>query len=303
MRHLSGLGRGQPATLIGPSGDTLLTVADSATLGDRRLLLVEPPATGGAEAAIAGILEDLAELALAAWPDWLAPDEAALVPIAWRRAAGRLAEAGRRPLFRSVAAQTQFYALHAASNWPILVVPFDPARPAHATSLIAAMEWCRRRGATTVALLPEAPASEPPWDRILHGALVVAAPPPASALSRLAPPAGSGPRGSTIERRMRNALAADADLAGLFADEVTVRLGPGVTPRVDLLWAQGKIVVELDGVEHERGLTYGADRHRDYELVVAGYLVLRLTNAEIELDLARSLEKVRRIVNLRRGSA
>jgi very-short-patch-repair endonuclease len=92
-----------------------------------------------------------------------------------------------------------------------------------------------------------------------------------------------------------------ARLAGLFEDEVTLQLGAlGPTPRVDLLWRDGKVVVELDGAEHERAPNYSADRHRDYELLVAGYLVLRLTNAEVELDLGRSLEKVRRVVNLRR---
>ena len=70
-----------------------------------------------------------------------------------------------------------------------------------------------------------------------------------------------------------------------------------------MLWRGGRIVVELDGAEHERDPTYAADRHRDYELLVAGYLVLRLTNAEVELDLGRSLEKVRRVVHLRRQQA
>lgn len=101
---------------------------------------------------------------------------------------------------------------------------------------------------------------------------------------------------------MRNALQTAPDLAGLFEDEVTLQLDPlGLTPRVDLLWRDGKVVVELDGPEHERGPNYAADRHRDYELLVAGYLVLRLTNAEVKLDIGRSLEKVRRVVNLRRG--
>jgi Protein of unknown function (DUF559) len=107
-------------------------------------------------------------------------------------------------------------------------------------------------------------------------------------------------RGSAIERRMREALRATSDLAGLFEDEVALQLGAlGPTPRVDLPWRDGKVIVELDGPEHERDPNYGADRHRDYELLVAGYLVLRLTNAEVELDLNRSLEKVRRVVNLR----
>ena len=303
IARLSILGFGQAATLIGLSGDALLAAASRDTLDGRSLLLLEPGGIGGAEAAIARILEDLAELALAAWPGWPPPAAASLVPVSWRRAADRLAEAGRRPLFRSVAVATQFSALHGAAGAPILVVPLDPARPERAAPLIAAMEWCRRRGAATVALLPETPAPEPPWDRILHGALVVDAPPPAPVLARVAPPPGAGAKGSAVERRMRAALAADAALAGLFADEVTLRLGPAFTPRVDLLWAAGKVVVELDGAEHERDPNYGADRHRDYELLVAGYLVLRLTNAEVELDLARALEKVRSVVNLRRGSS
>jgi very-short-patch-repair endonuclease len=59
-------------------------------------------------------------------------------------------------------------------------------------------------------------------------------------------------------------------------------------------------VVELDGPEHERDPNYGADRHRDYELLVAEYLVLRLTNAEVKLDLSRSLE-IREINRLMRA--
>ncbi len=273
VRRLSSLGPGRSMTVIGLAGDALLAAASRSTLEGRSLLLVEPGSAGGAEAAIAGLLEDLADLALATWPRWPSPDQLSLVPFSWRRAADRLAAAGRRPLFRSVDAQTQFSALHAVAGAPILVVPLDQARPARAGALIAVIEWCNRRGAATVALLPEAPAAEPPWDRILHGALVVEPPPAAPTLSRVVPPPTAGPRGSAVERRMRHALAVDIDLAGLFADEVTLRLGPAFTPRVDLLWAAGKVVVELDGAEHERDPTYGADRHRDYELLVAGYLL------------------------------
>jgi very-short-patch-repair endonuclease len=100
---------------------------------------------------------------------------------------------------------------------------------------------------------------------------------------------------------MREALRSAPDLAGLLDDEVTLQLDPlDPTPRVDLLWRDSKIVVELDGAEHDRDPDYAADRHRDYELLVAGYRVLRLTNAEVQLDLGRSLEKIRRVVNLRR---
>jgi hypothetical protein len=252
------------------------------------------------------ILDDLADLALAAWPNW---SPSPLAP--WRRAADRLAATGRRPRFsQNVPAATQFCALHPAAGAPALIFPLDPGRPLRAGPLIATLEWVRRHGAAAIALLPEPPAPLPPWDRVLHGSITIS-PPPKPAASRLLPqpqPGLHGPDligphlfGSVIERRMRAALHATPDLAGLFENEITLDLGPlGPAPRVDLLWRAGKIVVELDGAEHERDPNYGADRHRDYELLVAGYLVLRLTNAEIELDLARALDKIRRVVALRR---
>ena len=65
------------------------------------------------------------------------------------------------------------------------------------------------------------------------------------ALHRLLPPLELETlRGSAIEKRMREALRADGELSGLFDDEVTLSLGPlGPSPRVDLLWRVGKIVV------------------------------------------------------------
>jgi hypothetical protein len=264
------------------------------------LLRLDLNGVAGAGATLARILDDLADLALAAWPNW---PPSPLAP--WRRAADRLATAGRRPRFSwRVPAPTQFRALHPAAGAPALLFPLDPARPDRAAPLIATLEWVCRHGAAAVALLPEMPPPEAPWDRVLHRALVIAPPPPAPAVARLLPPPVAGPRGSAVERRIRAAIRAAPDLAELFEDEVTLPLGPlGPAPRVDLLWRAGQVVVELDGAEHERDPNYGADRHRDYELLVAGFLVLRLTNAEIELDLARALDKIRRVVDIRRKPA
>jgi very-short-patch-repair endonuclease len=185
-----------------------------------------------------------------------------------------------------------------------LAFSIDPSRAERAWPLIAALEWCCRHGAAAAALLTEAPPAEPPWDRVLYDVVALAAIPPQPVLERLVPPHLPRPGGSAVERRLRAALRDTAELEGLFEDEQTLRLGPlGPTPRVDLLWRAGRVVVEIDGAEHERDPNYGADRHRDYELLVAGYLVLRLTNAEVELDLARALDKIRRVVNLRREVA
>jgi hypothetical protein len=272
-------------------------LAAAVPSGVHPLLRLDLLRAASADDAIWTIVDDLAELALAAWPDW---PPSPLAP--WRRAADRLASAGRRPRFsRNVPVQTQFRALYPASGAPMLLFQLDPVRAERAAPLIAALEWVGRHGAAAVVLLPQAPPYAAPWDRVLHGALHVPPPPAAPAAERLIPRGAQGVRGSAVEQRMRLALRADPALADLFEDEVTLQLSPlGPTPRVDLLWRAGRVVVELDGAEHARDPNYGADRHRDYELLVAGYLVLRLTNEEVERDLARALEKVRRVVDLRR---
>ena len=38
------------------------------------------------------------------------------------------------------------------------------------------------------------------------------------------------------------------------------------------------------------------DRHRDYELILSGFTVLRLTNDEIDEDLEKAIEKIRDVV-------
>ena len=59
--------------------------------------------------------------------------------------------------------------------------------------------------------------------------------------------------------------------------------------------------MELDGPDHRSDLKFAEDRHRDYELLVAGYLVLRITNDQIETDLQRAIEKIRAVVRFRRS--
>ena len=73
-------------------------------------------------------------------------------------------------------------------------------------------------------------------------------------------------------------------------------------PRVDLLWREGRVVVELDGPDHQEDFKFANDRHRDFELLVAGYLVLRITNNQVQTDLQRAIEKIRAVVRFRRST-
>ncbi|GAA1098521.1 endonuclease domain-containing protein [Tsukamurella spumae] len=76
-----------------------------------------------------------------------------------------------------------------------------------------------------------------------------------------------------------------------------VDLGPLHPPvRVDLLFPQPRLVVEIDGPDHRSIEKYEADRRRDADLLLAGFHVLRLTNARILGDLAESMTVIRALV-------
>jgi very-short-patch-repair endonuclease len=107
---------------------------------------------------------------------------------------------------------------------------------------------------------------------------------------------------SIVEQKIAKLLGMDKELQSLFVYNQFVAGTSGPKAKVDLLWSEGRVVVELDGDEHRRE-KYRADRHRDYELLCAGYLVLRITNAEVLEDATRAIEKIRDVVRIRCASA
>ncbi len=182
----------------------------------------------------------------------------------------------------------------------ILVAEVDPVAQARAQAVIEALEWCAGHGAACLYALPAEPPGLPPYDRILYGAVAIGRAPAPVAERFIAPRSRAHPA-SEAERRVEAALARDPELAGLFAgNEVVAVAGDGRQPRVDLVCRRHRLVVEIDGPEHQASPKFGQDRHRDYELLVAGYLVLRLTNDEVADDLQRAVEKIRAMVRLRR---
>jgi very-short-patch-repair endonuclease len=107
---------------------------------------------------------------------------------------------------------------------------------------------------------------------------------------------------SLVEQRLSKMIESDIELTSKFVfnariDDVSLK-----SPKVDLLWAEGRLVVELDGPEHRGRRAYRDDRHRDYELLCSGYVVVRIPNEEIIEDFAKALEKIRSVVRLRRSS-
>ncbi|MCJ2086175.1 DUF559 domain-containing protein [Methylobacterium sp. E-005] len=272
--------------------------------GTERSALLVADADGYGTALIDRLLDDLADLARARWPHWHGRDasEAPVGADPWLKAAAKRARLGLTPRFRRMARALEMQRLAQAIDPAglVLIWAIDPASPARARPVIEALEWCARHGAASVVALAAEPPATSPYDRILYGAhAFTEAVRPAAERFISAP---GGLPASDIERRMAAALGQDPDLAGLFVCNAPVPVGAwGARPRVDLLCPTLRVVVELDGPEHRAEPKFGADRHRDYELLTAGYLVLRLTNDQVATDLPLAIEKIRAVIRLRRA--
>jgi hypothetical protein len=216
----------------------------------------------------------------------------------WLESAARLALAGRSPRVRAASAAIELGQLALTINRYGLVLVADVETPpdgADAAAWVHALEWVAAHlNGAVVALVAKLPPSTPPFDRILYGARAVAS--PREIEERIAPHPGS-----VAEQRLAAALAADPELAPLFVFNQFIETARGSRPRVDLVWNEGRLVVEIDGYAlHGNRLAFAQDRHRDFELALSGYVVLRLTNDEIAEDMAKAVHKIREIAAFRR---
>ena len=229
----------------------------------------------------------------------------------WVEAAARLALADRPPRVGGTLAAVEIGQLALAINRFGLVFVADieaAGRDGNPAAMVHALEWIAQHiDGAVVALFPDLPPNAPPFDRILYGARTVAAPNAIEAAvvdagPWIAPWRGLPHPSSEIERRLAKALGADAELAPLFAFNQCVATVRGTRPKVDLVWSEGRLAIELDGWgSHGNRVAFMQDRHRDYELTLSGYTVLRLTNDEIAQDLEKAIEKIRDLVAFCRG--
>jgi very-short-patch-repair endonuclease len=71
---------------------------------------------------------------------------------------------------------------------------------------------------------------------------------------------------------------------------------------VDLIWNDGKCVVEIDGPDHLDPAKFAADRRRDRLLQLAGFKVLRFTNDEVLDDIEQVTSLLERVVTRKKGN-
>jgi very-short-patch-repair endonuclease len=315
----------------------LLSLVDESEFpsGVCSVLFVETTTATSAEYYVEQVLSRVADTALKVWPAWykgsgigfgicrndtlgrqaisvlaqeVSKNVAGVQPM-WTEKAALAALHGRLPLVARFSLRTQLEQLTKAiaTNGLVLVLSSEVQKGARtAEAYVHALEWLAQSFGV-VTLFADLPANEPPFERILQHACIVktiASPltideKPAG--SWIAPWRGSPHPMSEIEKKMAALLAADEELGELFAFNQTVATVRGSQPKVDLLWGEGRLVVELDGYEcHGSRSAFAGDRHRDYELMLSGYVVLRLANDEIAQDCEKALEKIRDLVRLRR---
>lgn len=245
----------------------------------------------------------------------------------WAEAAIRQILRGHDPRLPGVAPALEWPQLcHAVyPNGLITAVALDQPSTTSTVAMVRALEWLAENSNVAIAVLcRELPSLDPPFDRLLYGARIIV---PelllpavhhdemetdqdnpeiegeASPTALVLPSVRGRPHPmSIIEQRLSKMIEADTELASKFVFNALIEDVSLKSPKVDLLWAQGRLVIELDGAEHRGRRAYRDDRHRDYELLCAGYAVIRIPNEEIIEDFPKALEKIRSVVRLRRSS-
>jgi hypothetical protein len=325
--------------LAGIDSERLRLLLDHADvpMGERRALFLSLNGMPNAKKIVEQAVDALADTALRMWPVWYSGvsfadirgdtlgREAARARVramtkamphvsrAWAERAATLALDGRKPRVLDIALATELEQLCLVINrGGLVLITNSGGSEAEGAALVHALEWMTRKAHIAVVVLFETlPESKSPYDRILYGAQCIELTESASLSTPaqdfatpawLAPVQGMPHPLSVTEQRLAKAIVLDAELAPLFGYNVFVETVRGSRPKVDLLWSAGRLVIELDGYpDHGSRTSFMYDRHRDYELALSGFSVLRLANDEIAQDIGKAVEKIRDMVQLCRA--
>jgi very-short-patch-repair endonuclease len=282
-------------------------------------------------------VQTLAEAARVLWPDWY--DEAGSFEknanlsdpaiadqwtrqvvqsqrhrnSSWLKAALRSLRAGRRPSLPEfpLALEAQQLALALTQSDLLIAVCLEESDPEEERLLGFArgVEWlARETGAAVLAVLPASLKSRRELDGI-NFQTVEWKPPQAATATPLdveeqkhlvCPIIGRPHPGSPGEQILSEYLSNDPELGSLF--EFNQRVVTVFESRflVDLVWAAGQVIIEVDGFGyHSSRSAFISDRHRDYELTLTGYLTLRLPHDFVVQDPELAIERIREFVRFR----
>ena len=233
------------------------------------------------------ILDHLAQLALALFPNWygdfisfpeidgslscfdsLLYEQASQhgllkcgVSIPWLKAARRLCHEGKPPLPREFTATTQVSQIALVIDpSPLLIALIlhdEPPVSGALQGLARTSEWlARQTRARVVVVVPESLSSSSEIDSISFEAVHLS-----TKQDRIEPSPKKEPRVSISpligqphplsrgEQMLAKRLEADEMLAGLFRFNIRVPTRNGNQFLVDLVWTEGKVIVEVDGYE------------------------------------------------------
>jgi very-short-patch-repair endonuclease len=248
----------------------------------------------------------------------------------WLKEAWGLAADGKRPALPSMGTTEQVRQLSLAIDPSRLIfclsVDSETSTPARIRGLARAAEWlAHNSGAKVILLLPLGWSPSAELDHVTYGAVTLAPDEPEPMLdpwalrgvespssskapvSKLHPVVVVGPiHGkphplSEVEQEVDRHLAHDLELKGLFQWNQRLETFGKKHFIVDLVWHEGKLIVEFDGPEHHGHLAYVRDRDRDYRFLMSGYSTLRIPNAEVCANISSVLQKLRNVVSLRKA--
>lgn len=285
-------------------------------------------ATGKSTDLLDDVLAGLAVLLGRLWPRWfgaardastarasadelwgLATSTAGVSP-AWLQTAWSLAGRGDIPLVpgmsRSLQATQLARALDARALCLVIAVDGAPSS-ARLLGLARAAEWlARETGARVVVVAPielmgrteldaiaydalRWPAEDEGEDHEVHGG--------GAGRTDLWPFLGQPHPLSAGEQRLASAIRDDADLRELFEFNMPVDTRHGSSYIADLLWRDGRVVVEVDSYRYHSGRrAFRRDRRRDFEMMTSGYRVLRIDHDEVIRDVDEARQRVRDVV-------
>lgn len=291
--------------------------------------LVEIPNAAGrkVDTAMSLAIEAVSKAALALWPDWThvveptrsidEAQESAEHSTEWERQAAQLCQAGKPPLFPrlNLSLQAQRLSRVLDERRLLFLVPLSPTTVTESdiAGFAGLLDWLAiETQARVLAIVGSQIADHPALDRLRYESLdwrnirtaedSSSAKESAGSSQLIFPVIGKPHPFSPGEQCLARALEDDAELGGLFRYNHPLVSAKGNRFIVDLYWPDGGLVVEVDSYRfHGDANAFASDRQRDFELLIGGCLVLRLTHDEIINDVGGAVGKIRELVRFHRS--